>query len=69
MNQVVTPEEMTALLEGLRETEGGPGSPPSQAPREIMSRDRVFPERGRITVFHNLSNWLMVLADLRWPHL
>ena len=26
MSQVVTPEEMAALLEGLREAEGGPGS-------------------------------------------
>ena len=69
MNQVVTPEEMTALLEGLRETEDGPGSQPCQAPREIRSRGRGFPERARITGFHNLSNWLMVLADLRWPHL
>ena len=69
MDQVVTPEEMTALLEGLREAEGGPGSLPCQAPQEIMSRGRGFPERRRITGFQNLSNWLMALADLRWPHL
>jgi len=69
MSQVVTPEEMAALLEGLREAEGGPGSLPRHPPKEIMSGGRVSPERGRITSFQNLSNWLMVLADLRWPHL
>jgi hypothetical protein len=26
MNQVLTPEEMAALFEGLREADGGPGS-------------------------------------------
>ncbi len=69
MSQVLTPEEMAALLEGLREAEGGPGSLPRHPPEEIRSRGRVFPERGRITSFQNLSDWLMVLADLRWPHL
>jgi len=69
MSQVVTPEEMAALLEGLREAEGSPGSLHRDLPEEIMSRGRGFPERHRITSFQNLSNWLMVLADLRWPHL
>jgi hypothetical protein len=69
MSQVLTPEEMAALLEGLREAEGGPGSQHRDLPEEIMSRGQGFPERGRITSFQNLSNWLMVLADLRWPHL
>jgi len=69
MSQVVTPEEMAALLEGLREAEDGPGSLHRDLPEEIMSRGRVFPEPCRITSFQNLSNWLMVLADLRWPHL
>jgi hypothetical protein len=69
MTQVVTPEEMAALLEGLREADGGPGSLYCDAPKEIMSRERVFPERGRITSFQNFSDWLMALADLRWPHL
>ena len=69
MGQVVTPEEIAALLEGLREPEGGPGSLHRDLPEEIMSKGRVFPERSRITSFQNLSNWLMVLADLRWPHL
>jgi hypothetical protein len=69
MSQVLTPEEMAALFEGLRETEDGPGSLHRDLPEEIMSRGRVFPEGGRITGCHNLSNWLMALADLRWPHL
>jgi len=68
MSQVVTPEEMAALLEGLREAEGGPGSLHRDLPEEIISRGRVFPERGRITSFQNLSIWLMALADFRWPH-
>jgi hypothetical protein len=69
MSQVLTPEEMAALLEGLREAEGGPGSLPHHAPEEILSRGRVFPERCRNTSFQNLSNWLTALTDLRWPHL
>jgi hypothetical protein len=69
MSQILTPEAMAALLEGLREAEGGPGSLHRDVPEKIMSRGRVFPERGRITSFQNLSNWLMVAADLRWPHL
>ena len=67
MSQVLTPEEMAALFEGLREAEDGPGSPYYHAPRETTSRGRVFPAPGRISSF--LSTWLMVLADLRWPHL
>jgi hypothetical protein len=51
MIQVVTPEEMAALLEGLREAEGGPGSVPCDAPEEIMAKDQVFPESGRLTSF------------------
>ena len=69
MSQVLTPEEMAALLEGLREAEGGPGSLHRDLPEEIMSRGRVFSEPGRITSCQNLSNWLMVAADLCWPHL
>lgn len=69
MSEVLSPEEMAALFEGLREADGGPGSLYCDAPKEIMSRDRVFAERGRITSFQNFSVWLMALADLRWPHL
>ena len=69
MNQLVTQEEMAALLQGLREADEGPGSLYREAPKEIRSRDRVFPERIRMTGFQNFSDWLMALADLRWPHL
>ena len=69
MIQVVTPEEMAALLEGLREVEGGPGSSHRDEPEEIMSSCQVFSECSRITSLQNLSNWLMAMADLRWPHL
>ena len=67
VSQVLTPEEMAALLEGLREAEGGPDSLLHHAPEEIMSRGRVFPERGRNISFQNLSNWLTALTDLCWP--
>ena len=69
MVQVVTPEEMAALLEGLREAENGLGSLPRDAPEEIMAQDQVFSESGRLTVMQNFSLWLMALADLQWPHL
>jgi hypothetical protein len=68
MSQVLTPEEMAALLEGLRETEDESGSHQARLPEGIGSRGRVFPEVDRISGCHNLSNWLRVLADLRWPH-
>jgi hypothetical protein len=68
MSQVLTPEEMAALFEGLREAEDGPGSLHHDIPEEILSRGRVFPEGGGITSCHNSSDWLMALADLRWPH-
>jgi hypothetical protein len=69
MSQVLTPEEMAALFEGLRKTEDGPDSRPGDLPEGIRSRGRVFPGGPRITGCHNLLNWLMALADLRWPHL
>jgi hypothetical protein len=69
MNQVLTPEEMAALFEGLREAEDGPGSLNYHAPGKNPSTDRLFSEPGRIHSFQNLSTWLMELADLRWPHL
>ena len=69
MSQVLTPEEMAALFEGLRETEGEPGSPYYDLSEEIMARGRVLPESGRMSCCHNFSNWLMALADLHWPHL
>ena len=51
MSQVLTPEEMAALFEGLREAEDGPGSLYYHAPQETTPRDRVFPEPGRINQF------------------
>jgi translation elongation factor EF-Tu-like GTPase len=69
MSQVVTPEEMAALFEGLREAEDGPGSLYCHAPQETAARGQVFSEPGRIDSFQKLSAWLMELADLRWPHL
>ena len=69
MSQVLTPEEVAALFEGLREAEDGPDSRYYHTPQETTSRGRVSPEPGRIASFQHLSTWLMVLADLRWPHL
>jgi hypothetical protein len=69
MSQVLTPEEMTALFEGLREAEDGPGPICCTPLQETAPRGRVFSEPGRIHSFQNLSTWLMELADLRWPHL
>jgi hypothetical protein len=69
MSQIVTPEEMAALFEELGEAEGGPAFLPCGPPAKLSSKGRVFPEPNRITPYQNLSNWLMALADLRWPHL
>lgn len=67
--QVVTPEEMTALVEGLRQAEDGPGSPYYHTPQETTPRGGMFSEFVRIHRFQNLTAWLMELADLRLPHL
>jgi hypothetical protein len=69
MIQVLTPEEMTALFEGLKEAEASLDSEGCASPKEIISRDRSFPEGPKISKFRDLSNWLMAMADLRWPHL
>ncbi len=69
MTQMVTPEEMAALLHGLRETEGGPGALFCDPPKEIMGKPQIFTERGGFTGIQNISNWLMALVDLQWPHL
>jgi hypothetical protein len=69
MSQVLTPEEVAALFEGLRESESGPGSLYYHAPRETMPRGRVLSEPDPIFSFPTISAWMMVLADLRWPHL
>jgi hypothetical protein len=69
MSQIVTPEEMAALFEELRGANDGPASLQRGAPEGNMSRGQVFPEANRINPSQDLSNWLMALADLRWPHL
>ena len=69
MRQVLTPEEMAALFEGLREAEDGPGSLPYHVPQDTTSKRRIISEGDRIISFPTISTWLMVLADLRWPHL
>ncbi len=69
MSQVLSPEEIAALLQGMRETEDRPGSDHRDLPEDIMSRGRGFPEGGQMSGCHNLSNWLLSLADLHWPHL
>jgi len=69
MSQVLTPEEMAALFEGLREAEDGPGSRSCCVPQEPASTSGILSAPGRSTISQNLSAWLMVLADLRWPNL
>jgi len=69
MSQIVTPEEMAALFEELREAEGGPAPRHRDVAPEIMSSGRGFPEPNRITHCQNFSDWLRALADLPWPHL
>ena len=44
MSQVLTPEELAALFEGLREVEGGPDGALSDSPQEIVSLGPGFPE-------------------------
>lgn len=69
MMRIVTPEEMAALFEELREAEAEPVSLHRGSPEEILSRGCGIPEPNRNGNSQNLSNWLMALADLYWPHL
>jgi hypothetical protein len=69
MSQVVTPEEMAALFEGLREAKDGPGSLPYHVSQETTSKGQIISERDPIISFPTISAWMMALADLRWPHL
>ena len=69
MSQVLTPEEMAALFEGLREAEDGPDSLPYHVSQETTAKGRIISEPDRIISFPTISTWMMVLADLRWPHL
>jgi len=69
MSQVLTPEEMAALFEGLREAEDLPVPSYCRPPQETPSKSRIFSEPCRGKSSRNLSAWLMVMADLRWPYL
>lgn len=69
MSQVLTPEEMAALFEGLRGSEGGPGSRSYHMPPETTVKRRIISERDPIISFPTISAWMMILAGLRWPHL
>ena len=69
MSQVLTPEEMAALLEGLRETEDRPVPAIATYPRGSGQEAGFSLKSIEMSGCHNLSNWLMELADLRWPHL
>jgi hypothetical protein len=69
MGQVVTPDEMAALLEGLRETGGGQDFELRPSPTRIMTRGQGFPEHRQISCFQNLSNWLMAMTEIQWPSL
>ena len=52
MSQVLTPEEMAALFEGLREAEDGPGSLYYHAPQEEPRQDAGFSlNPAELTVF------------------
>jgi len=69
MGQVLTPEEMAALLEGLKEAGTGQDSEPRPSPTRIMTRGQGCPEHRQISRFQNLSNWLMAMTEMQWPSL
>ena len=69
MSQVLTPEEMAALFEGLREAKDGTGSLSCHVSQETTSKSQIISERDPIISFPTISAWMMILADLRWPHL
>jgi hypothetical protein len=69
MSQVITPEEMAALFEGLRETGSRPDSRHGGVPQDLRSSGRVLLANRGITGCHNLADWLLSLVDLHWPHL
>jgi hypothetical protein len=69
MGQVLTPEEMAALLEGLREMGDDQDSELRSSPTRIMARGQGFPEHRQISRFQNLSNWLMAMTEIPWPSL
>jgi hypothetical protein len=68
MRQVVTPEEMAALLDGLREVGEKTGFPRRHAPEKVMSNIQAFSARDRIMPRRDFANGLMTPVDIRWPH-
>ncbi len=69
MGQVLTPEEMAALLEGLREAGAGHDFELRPSPTRIMTRGQGCLEHRQISRFQNLSNWLMAMTEIQWPSL
>lgn len=69
MGQVLTLEERTALLEGLREAGDGQDSELRPSTTRIMTREQGCPEHRQISRFQNLSNWLMAMTGIQWPSL
>jgi hypothetical protein len=67
MHQVVTPEEMAALLAGLQEAEAILDCQGSAPPGEIQPRGWRLPEFQKISLRKNLSNWLRGLAQGTGP--
>jgi hypothetical protein len=69
MGQVLTSEEMAALLEGLREAKDGQDSELRSSPTKIMAQGQGCPEHRQISRFQHLSNWLMAKTEIPWPSL
>jgi hypothetical protein len=69
MGQVLTPEEMAALLEGLKEAGAGEDFELRPSPTKIRTRGQGCPEHRQISRFQNLSNWLMAMTEIQWPSL
>jgi hypothetical protein len=69
MGQVLTPEEMAALLEGLREAGGGQDPELQPSPSRVIARSQGCPEHRQNSRFQNLSNWLRARTEIQWPSL
>ncbi|MFA5112045.1 MAG: hypothetical protein WC443_11605 [Desulfobaccales bacterium] len=69
MHRILSEEEMAALLAGWPEAKAGLASELSSAPRMAPSRSLELPQRRQIPSFHIISNWLIAVRELRWPHL
>jgi hypothetical protein len=69
MSQVLTPEEIAALFEGMRQAEGGAEVRASDSTQEIGSLGPGFPEGPQIARFQSSSKWLPAISALPWLHL